>query len=136
MKKITICSKFDLFPDNTMLGSSFGYSNFNFISKSGISIMVNETAGEKGITIRPIGTSVTFPTSVNYVAFRVGIWDGNSINVIAKNENGQIITQRSINGINQYIDSSITGENIQFVDFDTNGNEELLVSICIDIIAP
>lgn len=133
MSKITLCARFNLFPDDTVLGAIFSHSGFNFSSKGGTPIMVNETSGEKGITIPSPGISVELITLVNNVNFRVGIWDGNSIKVTARDENGAFITDKIVIGHNVYIDSFISGENIKSVDFDTIGAEEMLVSICIAI---
>ena len=130
----TICARFDLFPDNTGLGITFTHSNYDFSSKDLTSaIAVNESSGEKGITIRPPGISVILITTVDYVAFRVGIWDSHPIDVIARDANGIIINQNTINGHNHYLDSSISGVGSKSIDFETIGNEELLVSICINI---
>lgn len=133
MPPITLCAKFDLFPDGTVLGTSFNHSGFTFSAKGLTALFVNNTSGEKGIRIPPPGITVELIAPSNHATFRVGIWDGKPITVTAKDVNGVTVSTKVITGHNQYIDSFINGRSIKYLDFDVTGHEEMLISVCINI---
>lgn len=126
-----ICAKFDLFPDNTILGSNFNHSNFDFVSDTGLSLFVNQTAGENSIGVKT-GVTINFIRPVNNVYFRVGIWSGKPIEVTGFDASAAIKNRVTVNGNNQYIDSLLVGSEMTSVKFYSLGLEECLVSICIE----
>jgi hypothetical protein len=126
------CAKFDLFPNNTILGNNFNHSNVQFTSLNGTSIYVNETSNERGITINPPGIVVRFPVPASNLTIRLGFWDGYDVEVVLYNSNMIELTRFTAQGTNEYKDFLVQHNEISYLELNTHGNEELLVSICME----
>ena len=132
MSGFTLCANFHIFPDNYPLGPTFTLAAFSFTQFGGMNMFVNATANEKGLQFPNEGIEVALPLVTDSITLRLGAFAG-PIEIEAANANGNIVQQRTIQYLNQFIDLRLFAPEIATVIFKGGDNEGILPRMCVTI---
>lgn len=129
---ITICASFELFPDNTNLGSGFSLAGYLFRELGGgASLFVNESGGGIGLQFPREGVHVTLPTTVSAVEFTAAAFAG-PVTVDALDSGGNIVRHTTVsNGVFQTV--RLFAPEIVALQFADGSNEGIISEICVTL---
>ena len=132
MPSLTLTAEFSLFPDDTILGSHFTLSSYQFDDLGAEPSFVNESGNEKGLQFEKAGVRVTLPVETDRVLVRAAAFAG-AFQVAGVDKDGNVLFPVMIPGDNQAHNVNLTHPGIAFVEFTGGGNEGLIVSISITV---
>jgi hypothetical protein len=119
---------FAFLPDNTSLPASFQMAGYTFNAQSATpALVINESAGEKGLQFPDQGLLVSLPAEVPVVDVRACAYAG-AAKVEALAAAGFVADFANIPN-NSCIDAKLRGRGIEEIRLTGGGHEGLLVSI-------
>jgi hypothetical protein len=135
MPSFLLCADFGppIFQDDQQLPPSFTLAAFDFLQLGGSQWFVNAgPGGEQGLQFPPQGAEITLPCPVRRVKLRIGAFNG-PVDIEAHDASGNTVSQKTVPDLdpNQFVNSTLSGPDIESVVLTQGGNEGVLVRICV-----
>lgn len=128
MSVIRLEVDFALFPDNTVLGSTFTLNGFQFTDKGVPPSFVNESGSLKGLQFGNMGVRVKLPVETVKVTVRAAAFAGD-FGIIGINGSGTPVVSTIIPGDNSPHVVDVIHPRLAALDFVGGGNEGLIDTI-------
>jgi hypothetical protein len=137
MPSFLLCADFGppIFRDYDQLPPSFTLAAFDFLQSAGGQWSLNATAGEQGLQFPSQESEITLPVPVRRVRLRIGTFNG-PVDIEARNGSGNTVSQQTVPNLNQYVNRTLSGPNIESVVLTKGGSKGILVRICVIVRTP
>ena len=132
MPILRLCAKFNVFPDNHLLGPEFTLAAFHFKQLGTPDMIANDTAEERGLSIPNDGVAITLPLLSTQVQMRIGTFNS-PLDILVADNSGTVVSKQTVPFLNTYKDYTVSANEIFMIKLIGGGFEGLLASICIEI---
>jgi hypothetical protein len=137
MPAFLLCADFGppLFQDDQQLPPAFTFAAFDFLHLNNQPWIVNATGSEQGAQFSPQGVEIALPIPVRRVRLRIGTFAA-AVDIEARDGAGNTVTTTTVPHLNQYVNRTLRGPDIESVVLTRGGNEGILVRICVVVQTP